>query len=109
MKPNPPKATSEMKGSKVIKVQKITTNINTELTRNKLGTMMPLITPFTFECGHNIPESKGGTSDIDNLRPICGNCNRSMSNSYTIDEFSNMSKRASHLFECFLFKKSATN
>ena len=68
-----------------------------------------LMTPFTFECGHNIPESKGGTSDIDNLRPICGNCNRSMSNSYTIDEFSNMSKRASHLFECFRFKKSATN
>jgi hypothetical protein len=32
-----------------------------------------------------------------------------MSNSYTIDEFSNMSKRASHLFECFRFKKSATN
>ena len=68
-----------------------------------------LITPFNFECGHNIPESRGGTSDIDNLRPICGNCNRSMSNSYTIDEFSNLSKRATQFFECFRFKKSATN
>jgi 5-methylcytosine-specific restriction endonuclease McrA len=68
-----------------------------------------LITPFNFECGHNIPESKGGSSDIDNLRPICGNCNRSMGSSYTIDEFSNMSKRTSHLFECFRFKKNAVN
>lgn len=65
------------------------------------------ITPFNFECGHNIPESKGGTADIDNLRPICGNCNRSMGSSYTIDEFSEMSKRASSLFECFRFKKSS--
>ena len=30
-----------------------------------------LVTPFTFEAGHNIPRSKGGTDDIDNLRPIC--------------------------------------
>jgi len=67
------------------------------------------ITPFNFECGHNIPESKGGASDIDNLRPICGNCNKSMGSSYTIDEFSNMSKRASHLFECFRFKRDPTN
>lgn len=67
------------------------------------------ITPFNFECGHNIPESKGGTADIDNLRPICGNCNKSMGSSYTIDEFSNMSKRASHLFECFRFKRDPTN
>jgi 5-methylcytosine-specific restriction endonuclease McrA len=59
------------------------------------------ITPFNFEVGHNIPESKGGTTDIDNLRPICGNCNRSMGNSYSIDEFSNLSKRSANLFECF--------
>lgn len=53
------------------------------------------VTPFDFEVGHNIPESKGGTLDIDNLRPICGKCNRSMGNSYTIDEFSDISKPAS--------------
>ena len=62
------------------------------------------ITPFMFEVGHNVPESKGGTLDIDNLRPICGKCNRSMGDQYTIDEFSHLSKRTSHLWECFRFK-----
>lgn len=46
------------------------------------------VTPFTFEVGHNVPESKGGRTEIDNLRPLCPQCNRSMSNNYTIDEFS---------------------
>jgi 5-methylcytosine-specific restriction endonuclease McrA len=50
-----------------------------------------VITPFKFEVGHNIPESKGGTLDISNLRPICASCNRSMGNRYTIDEFSALS------------------
>lgn len=49
-----------------------------------------LITPFTFETGHNIPESKGGKTDVSNLRPICGQCNKSMGNRYTIDEFSSV-------------------
>lgn len=49
-----------------------------------------IITPFTFEVGHNIPESKGGPTEIGNLRPICPNCNRSMGTS-TIDEFSQLS------------------
>jgi len=31
-----------------------------------------------WEAGHVIPESKGGTSSLDNLRPICLACNRSM-------------------------------
>jgi len=46
------------------------------------------ITPFTFEAGHNIPYSKGGSTTIDNLLPICSDCNKSMGNRYTIDEFS---------------------
>ena len=50
-----------------------------------------LITPFSYEVGHNVPESKGGTLNIDNLRPICTKCNRSMGNRYTIGEFSAMS------------------
>jgi len=36
------------------------------------------ITAFNFECGHIIAESKGGTLTIDNLRAICGSCNKSM-------------------------------
>lgn len=50
-----------------------------------------IITPFTFEVGHNIPASRGGDTNIDNLRPICTGCNRSMGNRYTIDEFSQLS------------------
>jgi hypothetical protein len=46
------------------------------------------ISVFAFEVGHNIPESKGGKTTIDNLIPICGECNRSMGDRFTIDEFS---------------------
>ena len=45
------------------------------------------ISVFSFEAGHNIPESKGGNTTIDNLIPICGDCNRSMGDRFTIDEF----------------------
>lgn len=45
------------------------------------------ITVFDFEVGHNIPESKGGSLDLTNLRPLCGRCNCSMGNMYTIDEW----------------------
>ena len=45
------------------------------------------INPFNFEVGHNIPSSKGGTNNINNLRPICSQCNKSMGNQFTIDEF----------------------
>lgn len=31
-----------------------------------------------FEAGHVVPESAGGTTTLHNLRPICGDCNRSM-------------------------------
>ena len=43
---------------------------------------------FDFHVGHIIPESEGGTTIISNLKPICARCNLSMSNSYTITEFS---------------------
>lgn len=46
-----------------------------------------IITPFDFEVGHDIPESKGGKTCLANLRPICVSCNRSMSNIYTITEY----------------------
>lgn len=43
------------------------------------------ITVFDFQAGHNIPESKGGETTVENLIPICARCNLSMSDSYTID------------------------
>ena len=36
------------------------------------------ITQQGFECGHVIPVAKGGTDALENLRPICTLCNRSM-------------------------------
>ena len=48
------------------------------------------INVFNFQVGHDIPESKGGTIDIHNLKPICSNCNLSMSNKYSITEWSKL-------------------
>jgi hypothetical protein len=36
------------------------------------------ITPFNFECGHVIAVECGGMNTIENLRPICSRCNKSM-------------------------------
>jgi|UniRef100_A0A6C0BPM2 hypothetical protein len=36
------------------------------------------LTFLNMECGHVVPHCKGGTIDIDNLEPICRNCNRRM-------------------------------
>ncbi len=46
------------------------------------------ITAFDFQTGHNIPESKGGTTAVDNLVPLCSRCNLSMGNQYTFQEWS---------------------
>ena len=43
---------------------------------------------FNFHSGHNVPESKGGKTNIKNFIPICAKCNLSMSNNYTINKFS---------------------
>lgn len=45
------------------------------------------ITVYDFQCGHNIPESKGGKTTLENLEPICIRCNLSMSDKYSIDEW----------------------
>ena len=49
------------------------------------------INVFNFHCGHNIPESKGGKMNIDNLKPICASCNLSMGDRYTIDQWQRLS------------------
>ena len=47
---------------------------------------------FDFHVGHDIPESKGGTLDLENLKPICARCNLSMSDTYTIQEWIQLTK-----------------
>jgi len=47
---------------------------------------------FDFHVGHDIPESKGGTLDLENLKPICARCNLSMSDNYTIQEWIQLTK-----------------
>lgn len=66
------------------------------------------MTVFDFHVGHDIPESRGGRTEVSNLRPICSQCNLSMSNKYTVAEWSRLSqpvkqKRGwiSFLFQCF--------
>lgn len=51
-----------------------------------------IITVFDFQCGHDIPESKGGATVIENLVPICARCNLSMSNVYTFKEWNYLSR-----------------
>jgi len=51
------------------------------------------ITIFNYHVGHNIPHSKGGNLDVENLRPICVNCNLSMSDNYTIDEWNKLGNK----------------
>ena len=51
-----------------------------------------VMTVFDFQCGHDIPESHGGQTTIQNLVPICSRCNLSMSNTYTIKQWNQFSK-----------------
>jgi 5-methylcytosine-specific restriction endonuclease McrA len=51
------------------------------------------ISVFNYEVGHNKPESLGGSLDLENLLPICGKCNKSMSNNYSIDQWNKLDKK----------------
>jgi hypothetical protein len=44
-----------------------------------------------FECGHVLSEAKGGELSINNLRPVCSLCNKSM-NTQNMEEFSQIIK-----------------
>ncbi len=55
------------------------------------------ITVFDFESGHDIPESKGGITSVENLFPICARCNKGMGNRYTFREWQTLySDKKSH-------------
>ena len=50
------------------------------------------MTVHDFHVGHDIPESKGGATELSNLKPICSRCNLSMGSQYTIQEWIRLSK-----------------
>lgn len=56
---------------------------------------------FDFQCGHNVPESRGGKTTLDNLVPICSRCNMSMGNSYTIDQWNQRFAPKRPWWRCF--------
>jgi 5-methylcytosine-specific restriction endonuclease McrA len=54
-----------------------------------------IVTVFDFQAGHDIPESKGGPTSLQNLYPICSRCNQSMGNRYTFQQWCKLSKETS--------------
>lgn len=58
------------------------------------------INVFNYECGHDIPESKGGKTVLENLYPICRQCNGSMGNKFSIREWQELG-RGTRGFCCF--------
>lgn len=59
------------------------------------------ITVFDFHVGHDQPESKGGSLEISNLKPICARCNLSMSDNYTINEWEKLIDVKKPWYSCF--------
>ena len=60
-----------------------------------------VINVFDFHVGHDVPESEGGTLDINNIKPICARCNLSMSDNYTIKQWTELSKEKEKEKKCF--------
>lgn len=66
------------------------------------------MTVFDFQAGHNIPESKGGSTTLDNLHAICSTCNTSMGNRYSIEEWNKLGgKEKSSCFGWCCFSSSS--
>jgi len=59
-----------------------------------------IITVFDWEAGHNIPESKGGETTLQNLRPICSRCNKSMGDQYSIDQWNELGRNKKKPKQC---------
>jgi len=68
------------------------------------------VTVFDFHAGHDIPESNGGVTTIDNLVVICSRCNLSMASNYTFLEWSTKFREMriksllGRYFTCFISK-----
>ena len=65
-----------------------------------------ILTVFDFQSGHDIPESKGGPTTLENLVPICGRCNQSMGNRYTFQEWCKLAQTTTEQKSVPLVKSS---
>ena len=82
------KAYTKGKIPKALREQVWLTSIGSKFeTKCKVTWCSNKINVFDFQCGHNVPESKGGATNLGNLIPICSRCNISMGSEYTIDEW----------------------
>jgi 5-methylcytosine-specific restriction endonuclease McrA len=92
-----PRIHSESEAEQKYRKQKIPTAVREQVWIHHMGRVFegkcPVawcknrITVFDFQSGHNVPESKGGETSVENLIPICARCNLSMSDNYTIDQW----------------------
>jgi 5-methylcytosine-specific restriction endonuclease McrA len=53
------------------------------------------INVFDFQAGHDVPECKGGSTELTNLIPICSRCNLSMGSQHTFKEWCKKGKEES--------------
>jgi 5-methylcytosine-specific restriction endonuclease McrA len=68
--------------------RKFETKCKTTWCRNKINV-------FDFQAGHDLPECRGGTTEISNLQPICSRCNLSMGSQHTFKEWCKKGKQDS--------------
>ena len=60
-----------------------------------------IMNAFDFQTSHNIPESKGGATVIDNLMPLCGRCNLSMGSQYNFKQWCALKSKDTPKYSCF--------
>jgi 5-methylcytosine-specific restriction endonuclease McrA len=68
--------------------KKFESKCKTTWCRNKINV-------FDFQAGHDVPECKGGSSELTNLVPICSRCNLSMGSQHTFKEWCKKGKEDS--------------
>jgi hypothetical protein len=56
------------------------------------------VSQLNFECGHVTPVSQGGETTLENLRPVCSRCNKSMGTKNLFDYVASLGQRPEDLY-----------